>query len=77
MVQWRVNAPRLSNDFDWNSSWRGVSQCGLPSHEEIFSKAFDTRGAFAKTCTFPVHLVTGERSGFTHCMQSFPLCVGK
>ena len=47
--QWRMNAPRLSNDFDCNSSWRGVSQsqCDLPSHEEIFSKAFDTRGAFA------------------------------
>ena len=30
--------------------------------------------SYAKNCTFPVHLVTGERSGCTHCMQPFPLC---
>jgi len=71
-----MNAPRLRNDFARRAIRPGVSQCHPPGAKKFFSKAFDTRGAFTINCTFPVHLVTGERSDSLSCLQSFPLRVG-
>ena len=73
IVRWRANAPRLKTQIDWLTVWAGGRWRCQPAQKNRMSKAFDTRGAFAKNYHFPVMLVLVIAADCSHCMQSFLL----
>ena len=54
----------------------GEARRDPPAAKNRFSKKFDTRGAFAKDCQFPVILGLVDAADSIHSIQSFQSPIG-